>query len=143
MIPMLQKVKDALLLEYEIQSRDGFNETVIDGYSGFIFKNRFGAVVSAHCINRAIERIRRDYNKEEKEKAKAEQREPVLIPHFTVHQLRHTFCTRFCENETNIKVIQEIMGHADISTTMDIYNEATMAKKVESFANLEDKIKIC
>lgn len=35
------------------------------------------------------------------------------------------------------------MGHTDISTTMDIYNEATMAKKVESFANLEDKIKIC
>ncbi len=46
----------------------GFNETVIDGYSEFIFKNRFGAVVSAHCINRAIERICRDYNKEEKEK---------------------------------------------------------------------------
>ena len=142
-IPMLQKVKDALLLEYEIQSRDGFNETVIDGYSGFIFKNRFGAVVSALCINKAIERICRDYNKEEKERAQAEQREPVLIPRFTAHQLRHTFCTRFCENETNIKVIQEIMGHADISTTMDIYNEATMAKKFESFANLEDKIRIC
>ncbi len=35
------------------------------------------------------------------------------------------------------------MGHADISTTMDIYNEATTEKKIESFANLEDKIKIC
>lgn len=23
-----------------------------------------------------------------------------------LHYLRHTFCTRFCENETNIKVIQ-------------------------------------
>lgn len=141
-IPMLQKVKDALLLEYESQLQEGFNETVIDGYSGFIFKNRFGMVMSPHCINRAIERICRDYNKGERANAQAEQREPILIPRFTVHQLRHTFCTRFCENETNIKVIQEIMGHADISTTMDIYNEATMAKKVESFVNLEDKIKI-
>ena len=35
------------------------------------------------------------------------------------------------------------MGHADISTTMDVYNEATQEKKVESFANLEGKIKIC
>ena len=34
------------------------------------------------------------------------------------------------------------MGHADITTTMDIYNEATKEKKVESFANLEGKVKI-
>ena len=65
-----------------------------------------------------------------------------LLPHFSCHHLRHTFCTRFCENETNLKVIQEIMGHADITTTMDIYNEATKDKKKESFAGLEGKIKI-
>ena len=47
-----------------------------------------------------------------------------------------------CKNETNIKVIQEIMGHGDISTTMNIYAEATESKKKESFANLEGKIKI-
>ena len=34
------------------------------------------------------------------------------------------------------------MGHADIKTTMDIYNEATIDKKKESFENLEDKIKL-
>jgi len=34
------------------------------------------------------------------------------------------------------------MGHADISTTMNVYNEATREKKQESFANLEGKIKI-
>ena len=37
---------------------------------------------------------------------------------------RHTFASRFCENEKNIKVIQEVMGHADVSTTMNIYAEA-------------------
>lgn len=142
MIPMFSAVREALLQEYERQKVFGFNETVIDGYSGFIFTNRFGNVLMPHCINKAIERISRDYNSQEKETAKAEQREPVLIPHFTAHHLRHTFCTRFCENETNIKVIQEIMGHADSSTTMDIYNEATMEKKIESFANLEGKVKI-
>ena len=82
------------------------------------------------------------YNKDETEQARNELRRPELLPHFSVHNLRHTFCTRFCENETNLKVIQEIMGHADISTTMDIYNEATKEKKVESFANLEGKVKI-
>jgi hypothetical protein len=34
------------------------------------------------------------------------------------------------------------MGHSDISTTMNIYVEATEAKKKESFDNLEGKIKI-
>ena len=36
---------------------------------------------------------------------------------------RDTFASRLCEHETNIKVIQEIMGHADVSTTMNIYAE--------------------
>lgn len=134
--------KQAFLQERENQLETGFNKTIIDGYSGFVFQNRFGDCLNAHCINRAIERIRRDYNNKETDMAAKEQREPELIPHFSVHNLRHTFCTRFCENETNLKIIQEIMGHADISTTMNIYNEATKEKKIESFANLEGKIKI-
>lgn len=141
-IPMLSEVKAALLEEYDKQSLSGFNQAVIDGYSGFIFKNRYGTVFSPHSINRTIIRVISLYNQQETAAAKSEGREPLLLPHFSVHNLRHTFCTRFCENETNIKVIQEIMGHADISTTMDIYNEATLDKKKESFANLEGKIKL-
>lgn len=141
-IPMFSEVKKALLCEHEKQKQTGFNKTIIDGYSGFIFSNRFGDALSPHCINRAIKRIYRDYNIQEEDAARKEQREPVLIPHLSVHNLRHTFCTRFCENETNIKIIQEIMGHADITTTMEVYNEATMEMKIQSFANLEGKVKI-
>lgn len=36
----------------------------------------------------------------------------------------------------NLKVIQDIMGHRNIETTMDIYAEATDQKKQESFNNL-------
>ena len=142
-IPMFEAVRKALLNERMRQMREGFNQTVIDGYSGFIFSNRFNGVLSPHNINRAIERITRDYNVEESELAERQNREPLLLPHFSVHNLRHTFCTRMCENESNIKVIQEIMGHSDISTTMDVYNEATRDKKKESFAGLEGKMKIC
>ncbi|MBD5523618.1 MAG: tyrosine-type recombinase/integrase [Lachnospiraceae bacterium] len=42
----------------------------------------------------------------------------MIIPHFSCHVFRHTFCTRFCENKTNIKVIQEIMGHANFIKTV-------------------------
>ena len=91
-------------------------------------------------MNHAIDRIRKAYNEEETENARREGREPLLVPYFTAHHLRHTFCTRFCENETNLKVIQSIMGHADITTTMDIYAEATQEKKQEIVANLQGKI---
>ena len=135
-IPMLPTVYEALKTEYEIQSEYGFNETEIDGMSGFIFTNRFGNVHNPQAINRAIKRIYESYNAEEVVKAKKEHREPVIIPHFSCHHLRHTYCSRLCENETNIKLIQEIMGHANFETTMDIYAEVTESKKQESFKKL-------
>lgn len=141
-IPMLKDVRTALINEREEQMRTGFNQTVIDGYSGFIFTTRRGFIYSPQTINNLIKRICRDYNVQEMENAKTERREPILLPNFSAHSLRHTFCTRFCENETNLKVIQEIMGHASIITTMDIYNEATKEKKIESFVHLDGKIKI-
>lgn len=39
-----------------------------------------------------------------------------------------------------IDELDEVMGHADISTTMDIYAEATEEKKQEAIVNLENKI---
>lgn len=104
--------------------------------SGFIFINRFGMIHNPASINRAIRRIYEAYNAEEIVKAKKEKREPLLIPHFSCHHLRHTFCSRFCENETNIKVIQQIMGHASVETTMDIYAEVNDGKLQESMEAL-------
>lgn len=75
------------------------------------FASFSSAMRSPEAINRAIDTITRWCNKEEEQKAQKESREPIIIPHFSCHVFRHTFCTRFCENETNIKVIQEIMGH--------------------------------
>lgn len=58
------------------------------------------------------------------------------------HNLRHTFCTRLCEVENNIKLIMAIMGHSDVQTTMNIYNEIQEAKKKEAFTELNNKIMI-
>ena len=141
-IPMAAEVKRALECERELQAEVGASDIVIDGYSNFIFTAQTGGILSPHTVNRAIERIRTAYNNQETELAKQEQREPQLLPHFSAHTLRHTFCTRFCEHETNLKVIQEIMGHASITTTMDVYNEATLEQKIASFKKLEGKFKI-
>lgn len=142
-IPILPEVKEALLNERKYQMKNGIRcKSTIDGYTDFIFLNRYGIPHNPQTINRAIKRISLNYNEAELDNADREQRTPILLPDFSCHNLRHTFCTRYCENETNLKVIQEIMGHKDIATTMEIYAEATKDAKVKSFESLAGKIRI-
>ena len=128
--------------EYDRQMEEGFSEAVVDGMTGFIFTNLFGTIHNPQAVNRAIKRIDEAHNAEEIVKAKNENREPVIIPHFSCHHLRHTFCTRFRENETNVKVIQSVMGYKRIETTMDIYAEVSEAKKKEALDNLSANLDI-
>ena len=142
-VPMMQEVYDAFKQEEAYQKEIGLHNTsIVDGMSGFIFCNRFGYLYNPQTVNRAIRRISERHNAEEVVKAAKEHREPIIIPHFSCHHLRHTFCTRFCENETNVKVIQAVMGHANIETTLDIYAEVTDAKKSEAIENLSRNLRI-
>ena len=65
----------------------------------------------------------------------------VLLPHFSCHSLRHTFSTRMCEAGINVKVIQDTLGHQDISTTMNIYTDATKEMKKQEFESLDNYLK--
>jgi integrase len=137
---MLDSVREVLLEERRAQEGSERPEADVDGVSGFIFQTRNGTCLEDGSVASALKRIVRRYNEFELKSAEIERRKPILLPIFTTHDLRHTFCTRLCEHETNLKVIQEVMGHADISTTMNIYNEATMQVKMNSFKHLEGKI---
>ena len=137
---MLDVVRDAFDILKEIEAENGPNMQVIDGYTGFIFQNRFGKVPNPEAVNRAIRRISESYNAEEALNAKKEKREALMLPHFSCHHLRHTFATRLCEAESNLKVIQSVMGHKNIETTMDVYAEATDRKKQETFEVLASKL---
>jgi integrase len=139
---MLDDVKDAFEMLMEEQKENAWNDVYIDGMSGFIFRNCYGDVLTQKDVNSAIKRIIADYNAAETVNAKKEHREPIILPDFSAHHLRHTFCTRLCENETNLKVIQAIMGHKDIQTTMNVYAEATEQKKQETFERLASKLSI-
>ncbi len=136
LIPMMDTVYDILKEEYEDQKENGFCEDEIDGVSGFVFMNRFGHVCNPQAINRAIKRIYESYNADEIVNAARDHRTPVILPHFSCHHLRHTFCSRFCEKEPNVKVIQSIMGHANIETTMDVYAEVNDSVKNEAIQKL-------
>ena len=122
-IPMTKQVKQALLMEKEMQEQIGIVCNVeVDGYSNFIFCNRFGGLHHYGSLNKAYKRIIRDCNDAEFLKSENPR---VLLPNFSCHNLRHTLATRLCESGMNIKIVQSILGHADISTTMDIYTHVT------------------
>ena len=83
-----------------------------------------------------MKRIQDAYNEEERVKAEKEQRPARLMPAINPHVLRHTFCTRLCEVETNVARIKEIMGHSDISVTLNIYNTVTLKAKKETMSKM-------
>lgn len=141
-IPMMDEVKEALVAEYEMQRENGFCAYELDGMSGFIFSNRNGSLHTPHCINSAIKRISESYNANEIIDAKREHREPVIIPHISAHHLRHTFCSRLCEADVNVKVVQQIMGHKNIETTLDIYTEVSYQKQSDSLEELAKNMKL-
>ena len=126
-IPMEPKVREALLAEKERQKTLPHRNNVIDGYSGWVFLNRYGFVLSAKSVNDAIDSIIGKYNAIENETASLEERDPVYLPHQTNHMLRHSYCTRMiekcCEPNSGIdvKLVQYLMGHKDAKTTLDIY----------------------
>ena len=106
----------------------------VEGYTNFIFINRFGEAQHQGTINKAIKRIIRDCNDDAMLQAK---QDSVYLPNFSCHTLRHTFATRMCEAGFNMKVVQDVLGHSDISTTLNIYTDATADLKKKEFANLQ------
>ena len=137
-IPMLDIVKEAFIEEKRYQETNNIQcKVIIDGYTDFIFVNRFGNTQHQGTLNKAIRRIVRDCNDMQFNKGI---NDPVLLPMFSCHSLRHTFTTRLVESGVNIKVVQEVLGHKDISTTLDIYTDVTKELARREFDNLEVKL---
>ena len=120
----------AFLKEKQIQEEMSVVcEVEVDGYTDFVFVNRFRGLYNQSTINNAYKRIIRDCNDAELLK---NEKPKVLLPNFSCHNLRHTFATRLCESGMNIKMVQDILGHTDISTTMDIYTHVTREMRREA-----------
>lgn len=109
----------------------------VDGYKNFVFINRVGKLQTPNTIVRTFHGIRDAYNLKEIEDALDNNREAVLLPDFSPHTLRHTYCTRMAENGVDIKVLQEIMGHKTIAITMQVYNHATLERTQKAVQGLE------
>ena len=90
---------------------------VIDGRGNFLFVNHKGKPKVAIDYNMLFVRMVKKYNKHHKDNP---------LPHITPHTLRHTFCTRLASKNMNPKDLQYIMGHSNISITMNWYAHASI-----------------
>ena len=136
---LIQILKRHKLESYFTSKSSGFE---VDGYKNFVFINREGKIKTHNTIVRTFHGIRDMYNKEETENAIEENREPILLPSFTPHTLRHTFCTRMAENGMDVKILQEIMGHANISVTMQVYNHATFERTQKAVEEVDSILQL-
>lgn len=64
--------------------------------------------------------------------------ESAGIPRINYHALRHTFATRCIEVGMDMKTLSELLGHASVSTTMDIYVHSTMEQKRRQMEKLSN-----
>ena len=110
-IPMTNEVYEALrnILKKRPRLR---TEMMVDGYSGFILidKNR-QPKVALHIENECRWAMKK-YKTLHPDKP---------LPHITPHVYRHTFCTNMVNAGMDVKVLQYIMGHAEIDVTLNIY----------------------
>ena len=97
----------------------------INGVTDFVFLNRYGKTLCRESINRTIQRIVRECNMA----VELKQFDGVLLPKFSCHSTRHTFATRLNEAGINLKAAQSMLGHVDVSTTLNILANFTKHNK--------------
>lgn len=86
-------------------------EPMIDGYTGFLFLDKNEMPMVALHWEHYFKYILNKYNSIYK----------VQLPKITPHVCRHTFCSNMAKSGMNPKTLQYIMGHADISVTLNTY----------------------
>ncbi len=113
---MSEKVHDAL--KRVLENRRSAEPVIVDGYGNFLFLNRDGKPKVAANYEAMFRGLVKKYSK-----AQTEALPKVMTP----HTLRHTFCTNLANAGMNPKALQYIMGHSNITMTLNYYAHATFA----------------
>lgn len=123
-IPMTDEVYKAL--KNIINNRKITKNIDIDGKSNFLFIDKLGnPKVSSH-YQEMFRQITKKFNKLNNEKN-------IQI---TPHVLRHTFCTKMAHLGMNPKTLQFIMGHSDISITLNLYTHASFDNALQEMQRI-------
>ena len=105
----------------------------IDGYNDFVFINAHGQPYAVNAVNKFLSNIENAYNKANPEET---------IPHMSAHVLRHSACTNFASLGMDVKALQAILGHADASVTMNVYNHSSFERTEKEIQRIEKTINL-
>lgn len=86
-------------------------EPTVDKHTGFLYLDKNDMPMVALHWEKYMQHIREKYNRIYK----------VPMPTVTPHVCRHTFCSNMARSGMNPKTLQYIMGHGDISVTLNTY----------------------
>lgn len=103
------------------------NTIKIDGFNKFIVHTKNKSPCTASGIGKLFQRITKSYTKETEDVIK-------LTPHIC----RHTFCSNLIRKGISPKVLQKLMGHSNISTTLNIYTTLTSDDVLEEFERIQN-----
>ena len=103
------------------------DEPVIDGYSGFLFFDKDDRPMVAMHWEHYFKHILNKYNSIYKEE----------LPTITPHVCRHTYCSNKAKSGMNPKTLQYLMGHSEISVTMDTYTHLGLQDAWEELQRLQ------
>jgi len=109
-MPMSEDVEEAFRVIIARRKKPKI-EPIIDGYSGFLYPDKNNMPMVALHWEKYFQHILKKYNGIYK----------VQMPKVTAHVCRHTFCSKMAKSGMNPKSLQYIMGHADISVTLNTY----------------------
>lgn len=105
-----------------------------------VFPNAKGRLSSAHNLRQRWESFARALDQEMKASRKRGKcAGQGMAPDLTPYCLRHTFCTDLQRAGVPINVAKELMGHANISVTANIYTHRDQAVLHTNMAKLDGK----
>ena len=127
-IPMTDEVYRSLLNILERRKKVA-KEFIVDGYSGFLLLDKNDHPKVALHIENEMRWAMKKYSKLHPDKP---------LPHITPHVFRHTFCTNMANKGMDVKHLQYIMGHSDVSVTLNVYTHANYDLAAEQMLEIID-----
>lgn len=119
-IPMVNEVYQALIKQRIRQDaeKEKYKDIYMD--QGFVFADPMGNYLPQRPFMDKYHKFLHTYG----------------ITDIRFHDLRHTFSSLLIESDVSMKVVQELLGHSTITTSMDIYTHISEQKKEQALDKL-------